>query len=219
MKTRLTKCQSSDCRHFGNNFFRLRGFGYGGFSYAGYETISEVVNAGGAAAEGTTGGGTVKISGLDSESAARWASATNMYVEGYLGNDWHGEWAKVGNVDADNLTVTLDTYTHYGLAKDMRIAAVNLPEEIDVPGEWYVDADNMKMYYYPPHTLTSKDKLEISTLCGNFITIDNASYINFEGIEFAKNADSPDYTITNANGGNGIALFSGASNIKITNCI
>lgn len=187
----------------------------------GYEKILAGSTEGGSKSGETTdkGGAVIKISGLDKSRALRWANQDNMYVEGYLGNEWHGEWAKVKSVNPDDLTVTLDTYTHYGVSEGMRIAAVNLPEEIDVPGEWYADAKTMKLYYYPPYELTANDELEIATLCENFISInDGARYINVEGIEFAKNADSPEISLTNGHGGNGILLSGRASNINIKNC-
>lgn len=188
----------------------------------GYTTVASVSSSGGSASEGTTseGGAVFKITGVDSERATRWGNAADMYVEGYLANDWHGEWAKIGSVDASNLNITLSTHTQYGVVRGNRIAVVNLLEEIDIPGEWYADPDTMKMYYYPPHTLTENDELEIATLCKNLLNInDGAEYINIEGIEFAKNADSPEVALTNSQGGNGILITSGASNINIKNCI
>ena len=187
---------------------------------AGYKEILSGSTEGGSASDGTAskGGAVVKISGLDKERASRWVNQDNMYVEGYLGNDWHGEWAKVKSVNSDDLTVTLDTHTHYGVAVGKRIAAINLPEEIDVPGEWYVDAETMKMYYYPPHTLTVKDELEIATLGKNFVRVNASEYLNFDGIEFAKNANTTDYATSSPQGSNGITLSSEASNIGIRNC-
>lgn len=186
----------------------------------GYETILDVTVKGGAVSDKTTelGGAVFKINGLDSERAKRWEGQTDMYVEGYMSNDWHIEWSKVESVNPDDLTVKLAGYTHYGVNKGMRVAAVNLPEEIDIPGEWYADVKSMKLYYYPPYELTEKDKLEIATLCNNFITVRNASYINFEGIEFSKNADSPLYASSHDLGGNAVALIN-TSNIDIKKCI
>ena len=189
---------------------------------AGYERILQGSTGGGSASAETTelGGAVIKISNLDEQRAERLKnSIDNLYIEGYLSNDWHKEWAKVKSIDSDATSLTLNTYTQYGVAPGFRIAIVNALEEIDIPGEWYADSNTMKMYYYPPYELTANDTFEIATLMDNFISVMGASYINFEGIEFAKNADSPLYSGTNTFGGNGIAVLSGASDINIKNCI
>ena len=189
----------------------------------GYEAITKVVSAGGNINDGTqsSGGAVIRINGAGTGRCTNWTNAVgNMYIEGYLKKDFHGEWAKVKSVDPSTTNVTLNTYTRYGVAQSQRIAVVNLLEEIDVPGEWYADASTMKMYYYPPHTLTADDNLEIATLCKDLIHIqDGASYINFDGIELAKNADSPEIAEADSNLGNGILIDGGASKINISNCI
>lgn len=186
---------------------------------AGYELI-KTSEGGGNRSQGTTelGGATIGIENLDSKRAARWENAKDMYIEGYLNNGWHEEWAEVGSIDTENAKVKLATYTQYGTKVGMRAAAVNLIEEIDIAGEWYADKESMKLYYYPPHDLTEADSLEIATLSENFITFSDASYINIDGIEFKGNANSPIYSATNDNGGNGISVTNQSSNIGISDC-
>ncbi len=189
---------------------------------AGYERILQGSTGGGSASAETTelGGAVIKISNLDEQRAERLKnSIDNLYIEGYLSNDWHKEWAKVKSINSEDLSLTLDTYTQYGVAAGFRIAVVNALEEIDIPGEWYADCNTMKMYYYPPHKLTENDTFEIATLMDNFISVTGGQYINFKGIEFAKNADSPLYASTNNFGGNGIAVLAESSNINIEDCI
>lgn len=186
----------------------------------GYETIN-VINEGGNISEKTqsAGGATLAINNMTDEIAARLSNCTDkMYVEGYMGYDWHSEWAKVESVDAASKNIKLSTYTYYGVKSDKRIAIVNAASELDRPGEWFVDSDNMMLYYYPPYTLTQKDKFEIATLKDNFINIDGAEYINFDGIEFAENAADPSVSHITNTAGNGIAILNGAKNINITNC-
>ena len=186
---------------------------------AGYKAILEGSTEGGRERDGTQAlcGASVKIEDLDASRAAKWANADNMYVEGYLGNTWHGEWAKVDSVNANNLTVNLEDYTKYGVVAGNRIAAVNLMEEIDMPGEWYADPNAMKLYYYAPKELGAGDVLEIGVLDSNFMTFNYAENISIENINFEMNAADPSIPETDDNGGNGILMMH-ADNIAVRNC-
>lgn len=185
----------------------------------GFKTILDGTTKGGADRDGTQslGGASVKIEDLDRERAKKWANAENMYVEGYLGNTWHGEWAKVGSVDENTLTVNLDDYTKYGVKANNRIAAVNLIEEIDMPGEWYADADTMKLYYYPPKNLENDDVLEIGVLDENIMSFNDVENISIENIVFENNAADSSIPENGDEGGNGI-LIKNSENIIIRNC-
>ncbi len=64
--------------------------------------------------------------------------------------------------------------------------AYNLLEEIDVPGEFSIDRDAMKLYFYPPYDITNA-KIELSVL-GKNSNADSTSYLVYvkqaENIEF-----------------------------------
>lgn len=164
---------------------------------------------------------TIYYNQADSE-PTRWTNAENMFLEGNFDNDYQGEWARVDEVMPESGAIKLK-YSVSAASKSSpngrKWAAVNLLEEIDVPGEWYVDKDTMMLYYYPPYELSGEDVLEISVLDANFISMSSARYIRFEGIEFAKNA--PLATVTSryvTGGGNAISL-SGTYGIEIVDCI
>ena len=159
----------------------------------------------------------LKIKNADDRLSA-WVDAENLYIEGYFANDWYGQWTKVASVDSETQFITLADSPTHGLSNvKRRVAVVNLLEEIDIPGEWYIDAGKMKMYYYPPYELTSSDKLEIAVLDKNFINVIGAKYLNFEGFIFEKNADSPASPADSIGGGNGIFIRN-ASNVSVKNC-
>lgn len=148
---------------------------------------------------------------------ARWTTADNMYIEGYMGAHYYAGASKVENVDPDNLTIKLVKTPTYGVKKGERYRAVNLLEELDIPGEWYIDKNTMIMYYYPPHELTDDDNLEIAVLNKNLVTLKGVKYISFEGITFAKTADDSKVVNANDSGGNGMAILD-SENVDIKNC-
>ncbi len=149
----------------------------------------------------------------------RWKDAERLYIEGFFGNDWFAEWTRVDNVDTYNNAINMRYYTQYGFTTGRRWAAINLLEEIDVPGEWYIDPDKMLLYYYPPRELTENDVFEIATLKTNMVNISGAENVIFEGIEFTMTADDPAVIHSNTTGGNGIYIAKNSKNIVIKDCI
>ncbi|MGB2129097.1 MAG: right-handed parallel beta-helix repeat-containing protein [Flavicella sp.] len=57
----------------------------------------------------------------------------------------------------------------------------NIPEELDMPGEYFIDRETMKLYFYPPVDWTSK-KLSLSILNDDMISIKNANNITIENV-------------------------------------
>lgn len=171
----------------------------------------------GASADKATDGAYIYF---DGQEPTRWINAENAFINGFLGNEYHGESAKIGFVDTQNMRIKLNAWAMYGVSTGAKWYAFNLLEEIDVPGEWYVDRDNMILYYYPQDDLKNS-KLELAVLDKNFIDMNGTKYVTFKDIEFAKNAagssvrvesDAPLY------GGNGI-LLNKTKGISLINCI
>ncbi|MDY3031889.1 MAG: right-handed parallel beta-helix repeat-containing protein, partial [Clostridia bacterium] len=128
-----------------------------------------------------------------SDIPARWSSAKDFWVGGYFTWDYRYTRHFVEAVDPSSRTITLEApqSSAFELGQQtgtqkisQRWQAFNLLEEIDVPGEWYLDRDTMNLYYYKPEG--GSDKLEMSALYANMIEISNANYISFEGISFTK---------------------------------
>lgn len=154
-------------------------------------------------------------------------SYTDERTDNWNGNDffleafpnlWHGEWIKVKSIDKENNTIKLGYWSKYGFASEnSRWSAVNLPEEIDIPGEWYLNTETKRLYFYPPHEITNEDKVEVALFNDNFITLNNASWLTFEGILFESNAANHSVLENSTTGGNGIYL-NNVNNITIKNC-
>ena len=80
----------------------------------------------------------------------------------------------------DNPATVFERYVY-----SKRWKAYNLIQEMDVPGEYYIDRDNMKLYYYSPKAITNQ-KIEIDKNFARIINIDGANNIKFEGLTFAQ---------------------------------
>ncbi len=86
--------------------------------------------------------------------------------------------AKVINMPKNSVSIFYNPYSK-------RWKAFNLLEELDIPGEYYIDRDTMMLYMYPPHSL-SKAKVEISKEYVAVVSVNGASHITFKDIEFSQ---------------------------------
>ncbi|MBO5099222.1 MAG: right-handed parallel beta-helix repeat-containing protein [Clostridia bacterium] len=155
----------------------------------------------------------------DDSVVKRWETATDMFVKGYFGYTWQGEWLKAESVSFMTINLTDEPKNGFKLSNP-RFAAVNLIEEIDVPGEWFIDKESNKLYYYPPHKLTSADVFEIGGIEDDIININSAENLFFEGLTIEKNSsqDIMDSGVNPKSYDNGIEII-GSNAINIYNCI
>lgn len=178
----------------------------------GYNKIESVKNAG-ATSSSDTARATFTVTDTD---ISRWQNAKEMCIEGMIGVPFVGEWARVGNISGN--TITLKHHTKYGVKKDYKWAAINLLEEIDVPGEWFIDKSSKMLYYYPPRALTSEDSFEIAGFNKDVFVIDSASHLQFEGLGFEKLNDSMHSVYHNRYSNNIFEIAKNTGNLKIKGC-
>ena len=135
---------------------------------------------------------------------SNWTKAKHAFVAGYLYLEYDGGWAKLQSVDTEKRTITVSGAE--SVKANHRWSVVNLLEELDIPGEWYVDRDTMIMYYYPEKKLDAKnDRLEFPVLRGSMFMLTDCPYVCFDGLTLAKGY------------GRGIEL-NRSSHVQIKNC-
>ncbi len=81
----------------------------------------------------------------------RWSKADDIWVHGYWTQDWADSYEKVKSIDTKTRTIeTAAPHGVYGYTPGKRFYAHNLLEELDAPGEWYVDRKTGVLYFWPP---------------------------------------------------------------------
>ncbi len=168
----------------------------------GFQNINTVIAAGDSASSKTGKQGIFKYNTLQPE---KWLFADQAFVVGYLGTEYCLDWVTLAGVDTENKTILTGTPSNYGVKAGHRWYIANLLEEIDCPGEFFIDVNNMLLYFYPPQKLNRNDVLEICAYNESFITLTEASHIVFDGITFRHTLNT------------GIVI-NNSSNITIRNC-
>jgi hypothetical protein len=120
----------------------------------------------------------------NSAEPGRWKDPADVWVHGYWTWDWADSYEKVKSIDAGKMAVTTEPpHGVYGYAKDKRFVFLNVLEELDEPGEWYLDRVAGMLYFWPTMPLADS-KVELSTLGNPLVTLRNASNIRLRNLIF-----------------------------------
>jgi len=120
----------------------------------------------------------------DGERPARWGQAPDIWIHGYWTYDWADEYEAVERLDLEkSLVWPKPPYHGYGYTKDQRYYFLNILEELDEPGEWYLDRDAKRIYFWPPDTLDSAE-ITFPDLEQPMVVLEGASRVVLRGITF-----------------------------------
>jgi len=111
----------------------------------------------------------------------RWLAASEAYAMGYWVHGWANRIEKIAGIDTQNKKITLAKSPSYGIAAKKPYYVLNLLEEIDRPGEWYLDRAKGVLYFWPPEGFETSDLL-LSSLAAPLVSIKGASQIRIEGL-------------------------------------
>ena len=112
----------------------------------------------------------------------RWAKAADIMMYGYWSLNWADQTVQVASVDPESGVIRSVQPSAYGLRTGQRYYVFNLLEELDSPGEWYMDKQSGLLYLYPPAD-SGAGTVEISLLEQPLLQLDGASFLTFSGLE------------------------------------
>ncbi len=122
------------------------------------------------------------------EHIALWSdkATEDLYLFGFLSWDWSNETYDASMTDLEHGTVRLpgglNNYFN-SITGGTRYYFFNLPEEIDMPGECFVDHKNRIVYFCPPENMDTAE-MYVSTLTDTMLKFDGTNHVVVEGIEF-----------------------------------
>jgi hypothetical protein len=114
---------------------------------------------------------------------ARWAQAKDVWLFGYWRWLWADDGVRIASVDPQARRIRTADGSAYGIQSGMPFYAYNLLEELDAPGEWYLDRTRGLLYFYPPSD-PAKAAIRMSMLSAPFVQMDGVSYVAFERLVF-----------------------------------
>lgn len=113
---------------------------------------------------------------------ARWKDDDDIWVHGYWTWNWADSYEKVASIDPGKHEITtVPPGGVYGYTPGRRFYALNILEELDEPGEWYLDRKTGILYFWPPSSI-EKGRAVVSTLSDPLVTMQGAHYITLRGM-------------------------------------
>ncbi len=118
----------------------------------------------------------------DGERPQRWAASDDIWVHGYWAYDWANSYERVQRLyPVARVVETAPPHGHYYFHKGQRFCFLNVLEELDQPGEYYVDRVTGILYFWPPAPLAGADIL-VSVLTEPLVTMNGVSHVTFRDL-------------------------------------
>ncbi len=111
----------------------------------------------------------------------RWLGESDAWVCGSWSRDWAEQRHKIKTLDAENRIIEVERpYHYYGYHTGCWFYGFNILAELDRPGEWYVDRDAGKLYFWPPKPVDNA-RVEVSMSPGLF-RLTGVSHVTIRGM-------------------------------------
>ena len=119
--------------------------------------------------------------GYSGDRPKRWATLEDVWVHGYWMVDWADQYLTVKEVDtAARMVVIEPPQSGYGYKKGQRFRFLNVLEELDEEGEWYLDRSTGKLYVWP-HVPVSDIDATVSVLSEPLVTLTDVEHVRLVG--------------------------------------
>ena len=136
----------------------------------------------------------------------RWRDTSDLWVHGYWAYDWANSYERVAKLDLDRRFIqTAPPHGLYGFRAGQRFHFLNVLEELDQPGEWFLDRAKGRLYFWPPAPIGSGEAL-LSLLDQPAVRMTGVAFVTLRGL------------IIEATRGSGIEISGGHGN-RVEGCL
>ena len=123
---------------------------------------------------------------LDEETSNRvasWKSLSDVWIYGYPRWNWADMSSPILSFDHATRALEPKLVSRYGMKSQAPYYFYNVFEELDIPGEWYLNRDTGILYLYPNVDL-SEANVMLSLLTESVMDIQNVSHFTLNGFTF-----------------------------------
>ncbi len=114
----------------------------------------------------------------------RWVGLTDVWIQGTLNYGFADDCNPVASIDSVRGLVTLAKPHLYGVASGrdfQEYVALNILEELDEAGEWYLDRRTGLLYFWPPANLIGA-RIQLTMLEDPIIAFEGIQHLQFKNI-------------------------------------
>lgn len=115
----------------------------------------------------------------------RWRDSRDIWVHGYWVHDWSDQYHRIQKLDLEKREIWPEPPYHgYGYKPGQRFYALNVLEELDQPGEWYLDRTSAMLYFWPAAGDAVPADTFFPELQKPMLVLDTTQYVRVRGIVF-----------------------------------
>ncbi|MDR2686115.1 MAG: hypothetical protein LBB75_00045, partial [Oscillospiraceae bacterium] len=148
----------------------------------GFLQTGRVLDGGDASDARNPRGGTFMMDPKSSARVKGWGDAPDIWVFGYFSYDWCDASTRVKAFDKAGGTLTTEQTGVYEYAQGRDYYFYNVLEELDAPGEWYLDRGTGLLYLWPMEGDFDSARIDISLNTDTLITGENLKNLSFIGL-------------------------------------
>jgi len=120
---------------------------------------------------------------------SRWNPAAGLWLHGFWCFDWYDDAIRVAAIDPVKHEITLKVGHMYGVRQGnpspRRWRAVNVFEELDSPGEYFIDRESSRLYFWPPEKLEGA-RVTVATRDDPLVVLQGACNVTLRGLTFEE---------------------------------
>ena len=124
-----------------------------------------------------------KIDKNTTERVKGWQSLEDVWIFGYPRYGWAGDTTPIVGVDTDKCHMETKYASGFGICEHAPYYFFNVFEEMDRPGEWYLDREQGILYLYPPKKLEEVE-IYLSIKTQPLMIIEGATDLIIRGFTF-----------------------------------
>jgi len=140
----------------------------------------EILDEGDRSGERNPRGGTFALDEKTANRAANWTDTRDVWVYGFFKWDWAETPTRVKNIETG--TLTTEHGSMGGFDKNKPYYFYNILEELDEPGEWYLDREAGLLYLWPLEEDFANARIDFTSNTKHLIVGDNLKNLSFIGL-------------------------------------
>lgn len=119
---------------------------------------------------------------VDFDRPSQWSDQKNVWLSGTIAEKFFNDYYPMQSFDVSTKTITLREGAVEKNYAEPFFRFENIPEELDAPGEYYIDRTNGMLYFYPPDGTDKNAKLTVTMTPEDLIRIENSNNITLENL-------------------------------------
>lgn len=125
----------------------------------------------------------------DGDRPARWNVEKGVWLHGFWCFDWYDDAIRVAAIDPEKREITFTVGHQYGVRQGnpspRRWRAVNLLEELDCPGEYFIDRESNRLYFWPPEKLAGA-RITLAVRDEPLVVFEKTDHVTLRGLVFEE---------------------------------